>query len=74
MRILQLSLACFLLLLTAFCCFGFLASFEPMPHALAWKLGYACLGVASLGASGLLALNAFRCSAVNAGGTGHTKR
>lgn len=59
MRIVQLLLACITLLLAGFCAFGFLASFE-VPHALAWKVGYASLGVASLAATGGLILAALR--------------
>jgi hypothetical protein len=60
MRIAQLVLACCSVLFAAFCGFGFLASFEPVPHALAWKVGYAALAVASLAAAGHLALAALR--------------
>jgi hypothetical protein len=60
MRIVQLLLACFALLFAGFCGFGFLASFESVPHALAWKVGYAALGVASLAATGALSLGALR--------------
>jgi hypothetical protein len=60
MRYLQLLLACFTLLFAGFCVFGFLASFEAVPHALAWKVGYASLGVASLAATGSLTLAALR--------------
>ena len=60
MRLLQLFLACLTLLFAGFCGFGFLASFEPVPHALAFKVGYAALGVASLAATGHLVLSAVR--------------
>lgn len=60
MRIIQLLLACFTLLFSGFCGFGFLASFEPVPHALAWKVGYAAVGVVSLVVSGGLTLAALR--------------
>ncbi len=29
-----------LLVFALFCCFGFLASFEPLDGALAWRIGY----------------------------------
>ena len=63
MRLLQLLLAPFTLLFGAFCCFGFLASFEPVPHALAFKIGYASLAVASFAATGVLVLRALRAPA-----------
>lgn len=60
MRIVQLLLACITLLFAGFCAFGFLASFETVPHALGWRVGYASLGVASLAATGGLILAALR--------------
>ena len=60
MRLVQLLLACFTLLFAGFCTFGFLASFEPAPHALAWRVAYVSLGVASLAATACLALAALR--------------
>ena len=60
MRTLRLLLSLFLLLPAAFFAFGFLASFEPVPHAIAWRLGYGALFVASIAASGMLALAALR--------------
>lgn len=60
MRIVQLLLACFTLLFAGFCAFGFLASFEAVPHALAWKIGYASLGLASLAATAGLGLSVLR--------------
>lgn len=60
MRIVQLLLACITLVFAGFCAFGFLASFETVPHALGWKVGYAALGVVSLVVSGGLTLAALR--------------
>ena len=60
MRLVQLLLACGALLFAGFCVFGFLASFESVPHAQVWKVGYAALAVASLAASATLSLGALR--------------
>ena len=40
MKILNLLLSIPLLLFALFCCFGFLASFEPVEGALAIRIGY----------------------------------
>jgi hypothetical protein len=73
MRFVHALLACCSLLFAGFCAFGFLASFEPVPYAVAWRVGYAGLCVSSLAASGMLALHALRggggCG-VNPTGTG----
>jgi hypothetical protein len=42
------ALAAVLLLVAAFCVFGFLASFEPGPY-LVFRVGYPVLGVVCLG-------------------------
>lgn len=34
-------------LITCFCVFGFMATFEPVEHALMFRVGYAAMGVAS---------------------------
>ncbi len=47
------SLATLLLLVAAFCGYGFLASFEPGPH-LAFRIGYPVLGALCLGSAGWL--------------------
>ena len=80
MRFVQLLLACCSLLFAGFCAVGFLASFEPVPYAIAFRVGYAGLCVASVAASGVLALQALRVGGgrdggratggVNPGGTG----
>lgn len=31
-----------------FCVFGFLASFEPTPNAVAFRLGYSVIGIGSI--------------------------
>ena len=41
-----LALTC--LALAAFCAFGFLATFEPVDGALAWRVGYGVVGSAAL--------------------------
>ena len=51
MRAIHVFLGILLLLPAAFCGFGFLASFEAVPHALIWKIGYAGLGIAFLAGS-----------------------
>ena len=34
-----------------FCAFGFLASFEAVPNALAWRIAYAAAGLVALDAA-----------------------
>ena len=36
------------LLFAGFCIFGFMATFEPTPNAIAFPIGYAVLGLACL--------------------------
>ena len=49
-----------LLFPAAFCVFGFLASFEPIPHAMLFRIGYALAGLGMLtGAMGLFVRAAF---------------
>ena len=38
--------ATILLMLEAFCIFGFIASFEPVENAMMYRVGYAMIGVA----------------------------
>ena len=45
---LLLLFAAMLLMLAAFCLFGFLASFEPTDNALVFRIAYAIIGVSSL--------------------------
>ena len=40
--------ALLLLAVAAFCAFGLLASFEPVANALAWRIGYGVVLVASV--------------------------
>lgn len=40
--------AVLLLLVASFCIFGFLASFEPGDRHLAWRFGYAVVGLGAL--------------------------
>jgi hypothetical protein len=47
MRTLRTGLAIVLLLLAAFCIFGFMASFEPGVDPI-WKIVYATVGVGSV--------------------------
>ena len=47
-----------LLLLSAFCLFGFLATFEPTDNALAFRTGYVVVGIGCLIAFGFLIRNA----------------
>jgi hypothetical protein len=47
-----------LLLVAAFCGYGFLASFEPGPRAIYFRIGYAVAGLLCLG--GVVALAARR--------------
>jgi hypothetical protein len=49
-----------LLFPAAFCTFGFLASFEPSPHAMLFRIGYAVVGAGLLaGAVNLFVRAAF---------------
>jgi len=56
----RLGLAGGLLLVTAFCTLGFLASFEPGDRHRAWRFGYAALGLIAL----LSGLRVARCLVV----------
>ena len=52
-----------LLPLTGFCVFGFLATFEPLERqaeAMAFRAGYAAVGLVSLGASLALVVRSLR--------------
>jgi len=49
-----------LLAIAAFCAFGFMASFEPTANALAFRIGYAVVGVACLVSVVLLIVSAMR--------------
>ena len=44
----------------AFCAFGFLATFEPISNAMAFRVGYTVIGTSSLLGAGFLILNAIR--------------
>ena len=44
----RVLLALFLLAFTAFCSFGFLATYEPVEGALTWRIGYGIAIIASL--------------------------
>lgn len=44
----RIPLVLLLLAFTAFCCFGFIATFEPVEGALTWRIGYGVAIVASL--------------------------
>jgi hypothetical protein len=46
--------AAMLLLIAAFCVYGFLASFEPSAGATAFKIGYAAVGLGCLSGSAAL--------------------
>jgi len=47
MRMLRIGLAIVLLLLAAFCVFGFMASFEPGADPI-WKIAFSIVGVGSV--------------------------
>ena len=47
-KLMRVLLALFLLAFTAFCSFGFLASFEPGDGAITWRIGYGIAVIASL--------------------------
>ena len=49
-----------LLMLAAFCLFGFLASFEPTDNAIVSRIGYAVIGVSCLVGSGGLIVSVVR--------------
>ncbi len=49
-----------LLSLAAFCVFGFLATFEPTDHAVAFRIGYALIGLSCLTGSALQIATALR--------------
>lgn len=59
MRILRGCIGLLLLLPTAFCGFGFLATFEPGPHMIAWRIGYAAVGLTTFVAAFILIVTAF---------------
>ena len=53
----------FLLAIAAFCVFGFMATFEPTDRTvqfMAFRIGYAMVGVSCLVGAGLLLVNALR--------------
>lgn len=49
-----------LLAVSAYCSFGFMATFEPTDNALAFRMGYTVIGLGCLVGAGLLLGNAFR--------------
>ena len=49
-----------LLAIAAFCAFGFMATFEPTANALAFRIGYAVIGLGCLVGVGFLVGNAVR--------------
>lgn len=53
----RLILAAMLLAFAGFCAFGFLASFEPGPQAIFFRVLYPALGVIGLAASAWLLLS-----------------
>jgi hypothetical protein len=53
-------LVAILLLVAAFCVYGFVASFEPSPRAIYFRIGYAVVGVLSAGAAGGLLIGSRR--------------
>ena len=57
---LLLLFAAMLLMMAAFCCFGFLASFEPTDNALVFRIAYAIIGIISLAGFAGLARKAMR--------------
>ena len=49
-----------LLVVAAFCGFGFLATFEPTDNALVFRVGYTVIGMGCLVGVGFLIMNAIR--------------
>ena len=47
-KIMRVLLALFLLAFTAFCSFGFLATYELVDGAIPWRIGYGIAVIASL--------------------------
>ena len=47
-KLMRVLLALFLLAFTAFCSFGFLATYEPVDGAIPWRIGYGIAVIASL--------------------------
>lgn len=47
-KLMRVLLALFLLAFTAFCSFGFLATYEPGDGHLTWRIGYGVAVIASL--------------------------
>ena len=47
-KLMRVLLTLFLLAFTAFCSFGFLATFEPVDGAISWRIGYGIAVIASL--------------------------
>ena len=47
-KLMRVLLALFLLAFTAFCSFGFLATYAPVEGALTWRIGYGVAIIASL--------------------------
>ena len=56
MFIVKLLAALALVAVAAFCGFGFLATFEPGPNVVAWRIGYSLVGLSCLAATTLLLL------------------
>lgn len=59
MDVIKLLSAIVLLFVTAFCAFGFLATFEP-PGSIGFRIAYGVVGVLSLSAAAWLFAGAFR--------------
>lgn len=60
MTFIRVAGAIWLMLVAGFCGFGFLATFEPGPNVVAWRIGYGVTGLACLAAAAWLLLGASR--------------
>jgi hypothetical protein len=62
MIVIEVAFALVLLMLAAFCAFGFLATFEPNDPAIAmrWRIGYGFVGFACLGGAAWLLFSSIR--------------
>ncbi len=47
-KLMRVLLALLLLAFTAFCSFGFIATYEPVDGAIPWRIGYGIAVIASL--------------------------